>query len=103
MTLDEYKAKFSSMTAENFATTSVSILDELGKDLAAKEAADKKIGEQETQIKSLQEQSMQLFLRVTGETPKAAEAEETKPDWRNMRGMDAIDAFMKSKEGESNG
>lgn len=95
MTFEEYEQKINHavLNQDEIPVIMQEILKELKTDLTSLEAFKTKNTEQEEKIKSLQESNVKLFLGQTG-GGEGKKPEESKPDYEDLTGIEAVDAFM---------
>lgn len=78
MTLEEYRAIVSEMTADNAPEIVQRLMDNIEQDLNAKADTSAELEKASKRIRELQDTNMKLFMRV-GEKGPAEQPEEEKP------------------------
>lgn len=96
MTFEEYEKKIQHavLNQDEIPVVMQEILAALKTDLTTLDSFKTKNAEQEEKIRTLQESNVKLFLGQTQQT-SADKENETGDDYRDMQGLEAVDAFMK--------
>lgn len=99
MTFEEYEQKIQHavLNQDEIPVIMQEILKELKTDLTTLESFKTKTTEQDAKIKALQESNVKLFLGQTEKPSDEKTGTNTTEDYEDMEGIEAVDAFMKSK------